>query len=56
MSVRIVSRNCLFKYRKKSSSYTNVGEFLGYMHCCWLLIDDCPTGGLVTSSEWAETK
>jgi len=48
MSIRIVSSSGLFKCRKKSSSYTKGGEFLGYKNYCWLLRDICPAGGLVT--------
>jgi hypothetical protein len=57
MSIRIVSSNGLFKYRKKYSSYTKGSEFLGHMNCCGLLRDNFRTGGcLVTSSKLAGNK
>jgi hypothetical protein len=56
MLIRTVSSNGLFKYRKKSSSYTKGCEFLGYTNYCWLLRDNCPSSGLVPSSECAEAK
>jgi hypothetical protein len=57
MPIRIVSSNGLFKYRKKSLSYTKGSEFLRHMSYCGLLGDISPTGGcLVTSSELAGKK